>query len=241
MPDHKPSDNRPRPSAGRTQGDRTPAQRQADHASLARLSETLVPALVQKLATSGLGELEVREGGWRIRLRRPATAAPGPARRGDRQRPGAHGERDPRSSRDGLGFGASGASGTGAGDAGRSATASVDAGRSATGTEHQDQIGDGIGVDGSRRVVATSPAVGVFRPGLAVGTRVQAGDRVGVVDLLGIPQDVPSPIDGILVEVYPGVGEAVEYGESIAMVEADPEAADPAAGGVDDEPAGDGE
>ena len=30
-------------------GDRTPAQRQADHASLARLSETLVPALVAKL------------------------------------------------------------------------------------------------------------------------------------------------------------------------------------------------
>ena len=29
-------------------GDRTPAQRQADHASLARLSETLVPALVDR-------------------------------------------------------------------------------------------------------------------------------------------------------------------------------------------------
>ena len=52
-------------------GDRTPAQRQADHASLARLSETLVPALVAKLTGTGLGEVEVREGDWRIRVRRP--------------------------------------------------------------------------------------------------------------------------------------------------------------------------
>ena len=87
----------PRPT-----GDRTPAQRQADHASLGRLSESLVPALVQKLASSGLGELEVREGDWRIRLRRASsTAAPAP-RRTERPRLGAHGDRDGRA-RDGAG------------------------------------------------------------------------------------------------------------------------------------------
>jgi biotin carboxyl carrier protein len=61
----------------------------------------------------------------------------------------------------------------------------------------------------------------VFRPGPTPGTRVRAGDAVGTVDLLGIPQDVPSPIDGILVEVFATAGEAVEYGEEIAAVEPD--------------------
>src|SRR3954454_19502885 len=69
--------------------DRTPAERQADHASLARLSETLVPALVAKLTGTGLGEVEVREGDWRIRVRRPIGAAPtAPARRSERPRLG---------------------------------------------------------------------------------------------------------------------------------------------------------
>src|SRR5512141_434671 len=84
-------------------GDRTPARRETDHASLARLTETLVPALVQKLNASGLGELEVREGDWRIRLRRPAAVAGAAhaARRAERPRLGVHPvERDPRGSRD---------------------------------------------------------------------------------------------------------------------------------------------
>src|SRR3954466_1472296 len=56
--------------------DRTPAERQADHEGLARLSESLVPALVQKLNASALGELEVREGEWRIGRRRGHPAPP---------------------------------------------------------------------------------------------------------------------------------------------------------------------
>ena len=105
-------------------GDRTPAQRQADHASLGRLSESLVPALVQKLASSGLGELEVREGDWRIRLRRAAsTAAPAP-RRTERPRLGAHGDRDGRA-RDGAGASGAGAlAATSSGAAGGAAAAS---------------------------------------------------------------------------------------------------------------------
>ena len=35
----------------------------------------LLPALIAKLGATGLGELEVREGSWRVRLRRPAVAA----------------------------------------------------------------------------------------------------------------------------------------------------------------------
>ena len=182
----------PRPT-----GDRTPAQRKADHASLAQLSESLVPALVQKLASSGLGELEVREGDWRIRLRRSNPSAASAPRRADRPRLGTHADRDAR---------------------GRDAT---QAGSAA----------GGIGRDGSRRpdrrrphrggAMVTSPAVGIFRPDLTPGTRVRAGDRIASVDLLGIGQDVTSPIDGTLVEVLPQAGEVVEYGEEVAAVETD--------------------
>jgi acetyl-CoA carboxylase biotin carboxyl carrier protein len=179
-------------------GDRSPAQREADHASLSRLSETLVPALVPKLNACGLGELEVREGDWRVRLRRPSTATAAPAaRRPERPRLAAHPpEREARSGREGP------ATGPVPGDPPRSGPAEPD----------------------DRRRLATSPAVGVFRPGSAIGTRVRVGDRIGIVDLLGIPQDVLAPIDGTLVDVFIQAGEAVEYGEDIAAVEAEPEA-----------------
>ena len=53
------------------------------------------------------------------------------------------------------------------------------------------------------------------RPGSARAT----GSRS--VDLLGIGQDVTSPIDGVVVEVFAQEGEAVEYGEEVAAVQAD--------------------
>ena len=60
---------------GRTHGG--PA---ADHASIDRLAEELLPALIAKLAASGLGEIEVGEGAWTVRVRRPAGAADGAPR-----------------------------------------------------------------------------------------------------------------------------------------------------------------
>jgi len=181
-------------------GDRSAEQRQADHAGLVRLSDTLVPALVAKLNASGLGELEVREGDWRVRLRRPTGTSSG-ARRADRPRLGIH---------------------TAPHASPPAAAASTPAPAAA---DTADPPAD------PRREVATSPAVGVFRLGAAVGTRVRAGDRIAVVDLLGIPQEVLAPIDGILVEVLATAGDAVEYGEEVAVIEADlPDAADPADG-----------
>ena len=44
----------------------------ADHAAIERLASELLPALIAKLGATGLGELEVRQDGWRVRLRRPA-------------------------------------------------------------------------------------------------------------------------------------------------------------------------
>ena len=64
-----------KPAASRPE--RSPAERSADHAAIDRLSGELLPALIAKLGATGLGELEVREGGWRVRLRRPGDGHAG--------------------------------------------------------------------------------------------------------------------------------------------------------------------
>ena len=51
--------------------DRHETERATDHAAIDRLTGELLPALIAKLGATGLGELEVREGSWRVRLRRP--------------------------------------------------------------------------------------------------------------------------------------------------------------------------
>jgi glutaconyl-CoA/methylmalonyl-CoA decarboxylase subunit gamma len=49
-------------------------------AALDRLADEILPALIARLDVSGLGELEVRHDGWRVRLRRaPASLATAPA------------------------------------------------------------------------------------------------------------------------------------------------------------------
>jgi biotin carboxyl carrier protein len=42
---------------------------------------------------------------------------------------------------------------------------------------------------------------------------------VAVVDLLGIPVDVTSPIDGIVGPTLVDAGDAVEYGEAVVVIE----------------------
>ena len=54
-----------------------------------------IPALIAKLGASGLGEIEVREGDWRIRLRRPEGSGPVGGRRVE-GRAGRTGSRDRR-------------------------------------------------------------------------------------------------------------------------------------------------
>jgi biotin carboxyl carrier protein len=43
-----------------------------DHEAIGRLADELLPALIAKLTSSGLGEIEIRESGWKARLRKPA-------------------------------------------------------------------------------------------------------------------------------------------------------------------------
>jgi biotin carboxyl carrier protein len=167
--------------------ERTPEERQADHAAIDRLADELLPALVAKLGASGLGELDVREGGWRLRLRMPADA---------------------RASRRG--------SGPGRGGHPAAPTHAAPAARATTPAPL-----DGATDDTPTRAVATAPAVGFYRPRpeLAAGARVRAGDRLGTIDVLGIPQEVVSPADGIVGASLVEPGDPVEYGQEIVEIE----------------------
>jgi biotin carboxyl carrier protein len=183
------------------------ASRKADHAGIGRLTEELLPALIAKLGTTQLGELEVREGDWQVRLRRPYGTAPGEGRRaGDkasRSQPG----------HEGHGHGRAAPEGTRGSKAGASAAARGGAGAT-NGTRARDELE-------RSRSIATSPAVGIFQPGSRAvsGTRVRAGDSLGSVDMLGVPQDVLAPVDGIVGSTLVEAGTAVEYGQELIRIE----------------------
>ena len=166
--------------------------RAADHAAIDRLTGELLPALIAKLGVTGLGELEVREGEWRVRLRRPAGAMSSGGRdrrvndRGTGDRPAERGpERPPRAQH--L-------------------------------HPHPEPPSGGRS---DPRSVATSPAVGVYQPrkDLSVGSRVRAGDPLGAVDMLGVAQEVVAPIDGVVGQSLVEPGDAVEYGQELIVIE----------------------
>ena len=205
------------------------AGRDADLAGIDALVDRLVPALTAKLASTHLGELEIRDGAWRIRLRRPAGAGwNGELRRttdrGARSaQPGghdahAHGRPGPEPHRVAV-PGSSNGSGPGGGshDAGVTAGTGL---ASAAGFAGPGGYAPRPAHEDEGRRVATSPAVGVFRPGsrAAVGTRVRAGDGLGHVDVLGVPEEVPAPADGMVTELLVDGGTAVEYGQELILL-----------------------
>lgn len=160
--------------------------------TIAGLAADTLPRLIKRLTTSDLGELEVREDGWRIRLRRPialSVAAQDAKGRTQSDRPrvaggppaAAHGERT-----------------TSSGRSGQSGRAD------------------------SPRGSVTSPAVGYFssRDGIANGSNVASGDVLGHVDVLGVRQEVVAPIDGVVAGLEVETGQAIEYGQRIARIEA---------------------
>src|SRR6476660_6322658 len=224
MPDQRPG----RAAKGRSTGeasprDRSVGARQVDHDAIDRLAGDLLPALVAKLAESGLGEIEIREGSWRVRVRRPGGDASGHARRsGDRasraqpghaghghQPAGFEGHRSTKAVRDTREARANSGNPTN----GSTPPGLIPVGPGAERREAAAPAED----DGLPRTVATSPAVGVYQPRAEgrPGNRVRAGDRIGAVDMLGIPQEVVAPIDGIVGPSLVEPGQAVEYGQEL--------------------------
>lgn len=151
-------------------------------ATIARLAQEVIPTLIERLTTSQLGELEVRENGWRVRLRRPVAGA------GDAVADGQQAAQ-------------------------RQPHPVMAAGTAAPGSGPRDAL----------RGLVASPAVGYFaaRNGVDVGSKLRSGDLVGYVDVLGVRQEVVSPIDGALKAFEVEQGQAVEYGQPLARVEAE--------------------
>ena len=183
----KPSDPQPAGEGSGTEADdrarsqRDHARSQRDHDAINRLADDLLPALIARLSSSGLGEIEVREGGWKARLRKPVGGrAPLPRPEHPTLAPA------------------------------RATTHREDR-RGAEATSEEE-----LGV-----VVAKSPAVGVYTPrrDLVTGMRVRSGDRIGFVDVLGVQQDVLSPIEGVIGSSLAEAGEAVEYGQELVRIE----------------------
>ena len=188
------------PSPDAQRPSRSDAERSADHAAIDRLSAELLPSLIAKLGATHLGELEVREGEWRVRLRRPAASGSGSVGSG-----GASSGRDRRP-------------GDRAADRGAGERTDRHADRSARAA----QAGaDPTSGRGGSRSVATSPAVGIYRPrtDLSAGDRIRSGDRLGAVDMLGVAQEVLSPVDGIIGSALAESGDAVEYGQELLVIE----------------------
>jgi biotin carboxyl carrier protein len=184
-----------------------------DHEAIAGLADDLLPALIAKLAASGLGEIEVRQGGWKARLRRPAG--------GDESRKSA-----PKAADGHAGH---------SHQTGRGAAVHARAEEREHNPFPEDQV-----VDEPGRIAAKSPAVGVYQPrkDLTVGMRVRSGERIGQVNVLGVNQDVVSPVDGVIGSSLAESGEAVEYGQELVRIELPERPGGGDAGSVANEPAG---
>jgi len=164
-----------------------------DREAIARLADDLLPALIAKLAASGLGEIEVREGGWKARLRKPAISEE--VRRSAARAADGHA---------GHGIAARGAAGHGRPE------------ERDRRLHPEEELAAEPG-----RIAAKSPAVGIYHPrrDLAVGMRVRSGERIGFVDVLGVRQDVVAPVDGLIGSSLAEAGEAVEYGQDLVRIE----------------------
>lgn len=184
---------------------RTDAERAADHAAIATSIDELLPALIAKLGATGLAELEVRESGLRVRLRRPAEGTVAHDRRASDRTRGDRGRGQ---------VGAGPAAHGGPAPAVHAAMTPVGPGREARDGHDSTHLDE-------PRAVATSPAVGIYQPRAEAraGTRVRAGDRLGMVDMLGVPQEVVAPMDGLVGASLVEPGDAVEYGQELVVIE----------------------
>jgi biotin carboxyl carrier protein len=204
-------------SAEAVSGQGPDVRAERDHLAISRLADDLLPALIAKLTAGGLGEIEVREGSWKARLRRPAGSdeGRGVAAWSSLDSHSGHGHA--------LGRGPAASHGRGTAE---------ERARRAREEEEAEELA-------RLPIVATSPAVGIYQPrkDLAVGIRVRAGDRIGTVDVLGVREDVIAPADGVIGSSLAEAGEAVEYGQELIRIELSENARGLDANGADREAA----
>jgi biotin carboxyl carrier protein len=205
---------------------------------LERLANEVVPLLIARLDRSELGELEVRHGGWRVRVRRGGAVDDGTSVSAVSSGAGAHERKSARRAtlrprpadaaasasggtpgpdRPGAPRTASGRLGTPSGNGENPPLEPVGPGSDRAGTVS-------AGQQDARRVVIRAPAVGYFIPqdGLATGQRVDVDDVLGQIDVLGVRQDVYSLGTGIVSRLFVEPGQAVEYGQELIQVDVVP-------------------
>jgi biotin carboxyl carrier protein len=187
-PAAKSASQSPAKSAAREQALDPRAQR--DHKAISRLADDLLPALIAKLAASGLGEIEVREGGWKARLRKPAGADRA-ARTAESRVLHVH---------------------SAGRDAGHGRETAEERERR---SREELEASAGVPIVATSPAVGIYHP----RKDLAVGMKVRAGDRLGAVDVLGVREDVVAPVDGVIGTSLVEVGEAVEYGQELIRIE----------------------
>ena len=157
---------------------------------IARLADDVLPTLVARLERSRLGEIEVRQDGWRVRLRRNLVTpdgadhnAPASARRAERKVDRPTADRPSDSAAEGR-----------------------------LQPLHPVERG-------AVEITSPGVGYFLPREGAAVGTSVRGGDAIGYVDVLGVRHDVVAPEDALLVSLEAQAGQAVEYGQLLARLE----------------------
>jgi acetyl-CoA carboxylase biotin carboxyl carrier protein len=156
---------------------------------IARLAIETLPRLIERLNRSELGELEVREDGWRIRLRR-AT---------------------------GLNDGVTGAAPE-ARDRVRASSATGSAAHQDRTASHRGAAARRPESDRGL-VTSPAVGYFIAREDVSVGTPVMRGDVIGQVDVLGVSQEVVAPVDGTIGSFDVEPGQAIEFGQPVARVE----------------------
>lgn len=81
--------------------------------------------------------------------------------------------------------------------------------------------------DTSHLVTVTSPIVGTFYraaspdadPFVEVGTRVQKGQVLCIIEAMKLMNEIESEVDGVVVRILVENGQPVEYGEPLFLIE----------------------
>ena len=70
----------------------------------------------------------------------------------------------------------------------------------------------------SRSLAIASPLVGIFRPSVASGDALEAGQSIGAIEALGMPTSVDAPQSGTVEDLLVHDGSPVEYGQPLLIL-----------------------
>ena len=69
-----------------------------------------------------------------------------------------------------------------------------------------------------RSLAIASPLVGIFRPSVASGDALEAGQSIGAIEALGMPTSVDAPQSGTVEDLLVQDGSPVEYGQPLLIL-----------------------